>query len=223
MLGAILGGAQGLLGIGQAIFGGGRARKAQRQLERMIDSYQPNQSIMDYYNKALNKYNANPYTSQSYNQAIRMANRNLATGLNTLQGRGSALAGVSSLVQGANDNALRAGAMAEQQQAQDLAQLGQATSMKDREDKYKFEAKYNLLSQKAGAANQTANAGISNIAGGLGSILDFALVDKLYGGDGGGGDGGGSVVGQPRPSSFSQLQGYRRPDLSMINSSNKKI
>ncbi|HRP30446.1 MAG TPA: hypothetical protein PKV73_01075 [Agriterribacter sp.] len=173
--------AQGVLGLGQSILGASKARKTQRQLENMVDQYKPNQSIMDYYNKALSKYNANPYTSQSYNQAMRMSNRNLATGLNNLQGRGSALAGVSSLVQGANDQALRAGAMAEQQQAQDLAQLGQATGMKDREDKYKFEAKYNLLSQKAGAANQTANAGISNMFGGLGAIQDYKMIDKIYG------------------------------------------
>jgi len=173
--------AQAALGLGQAIIGGINARKAQKNLEKHLDTYKPNQSIMDYYSKALNKYNANPYTSQSYNQATRMSDRNLATGLNSLQGRRSALAGVGSLVQGANDNALRAGAQAEQMQAQDLAQLGQATGMKEREDKYKFEAKYNLLSQKAGAANQTANAGIANAFGGLGGIQDYAMINKIYG------------------------------------------
>jgi hypothetical protein len=178
---AALGIAQGVLGLGQALIGGGKARRAQKSLETMIDQYKPNESIMDYYNKALSKYNANPYTSQTYQQAMRTGERNLATGLNNLQGRGSALAGVSALVQGANDNSLRAAARAEQMQAQDLAQLGQAAGMKDREDKYKFEAKYNLLSQKAGAANQTANAGISNMFGGLGSIMDYAMVDKIYG------------------------------------------
>ncbi len=96
------------------------------------------------------------------------------------------MAGVGSLVQGANDASLRAAAAAEGQQSQDLAQLGQATGMKSQEDKYKFEAKYNLLSQKAGAANQTANAGMSNLMGGLGSITDYANINKMYGANGGG-------------------------------------
>ncbi len=177
----IAGGVQGVIGVGQAIFGGIKAKKTQRQLEKMIEGYKPNQSIMDYYSKALNKYNANPYQSAMYNQQQKMAGRNLATGLNSLQDRRSALAGVGTLVQGANDASLRAAAAAEGQQSQDLAQLGQATGMKSQEDKYKFEAKYNLLSQKAGAANQTANAGIQNLYGGVGSIGDAYNIKKMYG------------------------------------------
>lgn len=172
---------QGVIGGLQSIIGGGKARKAQRQLEGMIENYKPNQSIMDYYSKALNKYNANPYQSAMYNQQQRTAGRNLATGINSLQDRRSALAGVGSLVQGSNDASLRAAAAAEQDQAQDLAQLGQATGMKSAEDKYKFEAKYNLLSQKAGAANQTANAGIQNLYGGLGTLADMSMIKKMYG------------------------------------------
>ena len=175
------GAVQGLVGGIQGIIGGFKAKKAQKQLQGMIDNYKPNQSIMDFYSKALNKYNANPYQSAMYNQESQMAGRNLATGLNSLQDRRSALAGVGSLVQGANDASLRAAAAAEQDQAQDLAQLGQATGMKEREDKYKFEAKYNLLSQKAGAANQTANAGIQNLYGGLGSMADASMIKKMYG------------------------------------------
>jgi hypothetical protein len=178
--------AQGILGVGQAIFGGAKARSAQKQLEGMVNNYKPSESIMDFYSKALNKYNANPYQSNMYNQSMRTAGRNLTTGISALQDRRSALAGVSNLVQGANDASQNAAARAEQQQSQDLAQLGQATSMKDREDKYKFEAKYNLLSQKAGAASQGANAGISNLMGGIGSIQDYALINKMYGGSGGG-------------------------------------
>lgn len=174
--------AQGVVGLGQSIIGGINANKSQKKLERMIDSYQPNQSIMDYYSKALNKYNANPYQSASYQAANKFAQRGVATGINSLQDRRSALAGVGNLVQGANDANLRAVAQAENQQAQDLAQLGQATGMKDREDKYKFEAKYNLLSQKSGAANATANAGISNLYGGLGGIQDYQMIKKMYGG-----------------------------------------
>ena len=178
---------QAALGIGQSIFGGGKARRAQKELEGMVNNYKPNQSILDYYTKALNKYNANPYQGAGYQAANQFAQRGVASGINALQDRRSALAGVGGLVQGANDANLKAVAQAENQQSQDLAQLGQATQMKDREDKYKFENKYNLLSMKAGAANQTANAGISNLFGGLGGITDYAMINKMYGGGGNGG------------------------------------
>lgn len=175
-----LGAAQGVLGLGQAIFGGGKAKKAQKQMGRMIDSYKPNESIMDYYSKALNRYNANPYQTSEYQMNMRNADRTTATGLNALGDRRSAVGGVSRLAALQNDASLKAGAQAESEQGQRLAQLGQATAMKVPEDKYKFEAKYNLLGQKAGAANQTANAGISNIFGGLGSINDMRMIDKMY-------------------------------------------
>jgi hypothetical protein len=173
--GLIPGAVQGLVGLGQAIVGGIRARRAQKSLGRMIDSYKPSESIMDYYNKALQRYNVNPYTSQLYNQQQNVIRGGTAQGIGALQDRRSALGGVSSLVQGQNDAMLKAAAAAEGQQAQSLAQLGQATSMKDREDKYKFEAKANLLAAKAaGAANQS-NAGMANLYGGLGNLSNYYL------------------------------------------------
>lgn len=173
--------AQGVLGLGQAIFGGGKAKKAQKQMGKMIDSYTPNESIMDYYNKALSRYNANPYQTSEYQMNMRNADRTTATGLSALGDRRSAVGGVSRLAALQNDASIKAGAQAESEQGQRLAQLGQATAMKVPEDKYKFEAKYNLLGQKAGAANQTANAGISNIYGGLSGISDHKMIDKMYG------------------------------------------
>lgn len=171
---------QGIVGGIQAIIGAHKAKKAQRQMNQMIDSYKPNESIMDYYNKALNRYNSNPYQSTEYQMNMRNADRTTATGLNALGDRRSAVGGVSRLAALQNDASINAGAQAESEQGQRLAQLGQATAMKVPEDKYKFEAKYNLLGQKAGAANQTANAGISNIFGGLGSIQDYAMINKMY-------------------------------------------
>lgn len=187
MLGAILGGGQALLGLGQAIFGGGKAKKAQKQMGKMIDSYKPNESIMDYYNKALNRYNSNPYQSTEYQMNMRNADRTTATGLNALSDRRSAVGGVSRLAALQNDASIKAGAQAESEQGQRLSQLAGATAMRVPEDKYKFEAKYNLLGAKAGAGNQTANAGISNIFGGMGSIMDYSNIDKMYGGGQGSG------------------------------------
>lgn len=151
--------------IAQMFFGQKKARKAEKQLMGMVDNYKPSESIMDYYNKALAKYNSNPYQSQTYGQAMNMANRNMAAGIGGLQDRRSAIGGISSLVQGSNDAALKAAATAEQLQNQNFSQLGDATTMKDREDKYKFENKYNLLSQKAGGGNQLFNAGMKNLLG----------------------------------------------------------
>lgn len=178
---AILGGVQAGAGIIQSVFGGGQARRNQRKLEKMIDNYQPSASIKDYYTKALNRYNVDPTASAMYRNIMNQAQQGLTTGLSGLQDRRSALAGTANLVQGYNDTALRAAAAAEGQQAQNLATLGAATQLKDREDKYKFEAKYNLLSQKAGAGNQIMNAGLSNIFGGLGSISDYYTYKNMYG------------------------------------------
>jgi hypothetical protein len=136
---------------------------------------------MDYYSKALNRYNSNPYQSTTYQKANQDTDETFSQGVNALQGRHGAVAGVSRLAAIKNNSLLNAGVAAEREQGQQLAQLGQATAMKVPEDKYKFEAKYNLLGQKAGAANQTANAGISNIYGGLSSIQDYAMINKMYG------------------------------------------
>ena len=180
MVGAIAGIAQGLLGAGQAIFGAKKARKTQKQLEGMIEGYKPNESILDFYNKSLQRYNTNPYQSTTYQTQMQNADRTTASGLSGLQDRRSAVGGVSRLAAIQNDASLKAGMAAESEQGQRLNQLGAATAMKVPEDKYKFEAKYNLLGQKAGAANQTANAGISNLYGGLSSIADYAMINKIY-------------------------------------------
>ena len=172
---------QGVLGAAQSIIGGINARRDQKKLEGMINNYQPNQSIMDYYTKALNRYNANPYTSAQYQNSQKNAQRGTAAAISGATDRRAGLGMIGSIVQNQNDALGDAAARSEAQQGQNLAQLGQATGMKEKEDKYKFEAKYNLLSQKAGANNATANAGISNLFGGLGGVQDYATINKIYG------------------------------------------
>jgi hypothetical protein len=193
MFGAI---AQGVLGLGQAVLGGIKQNKAIKQLEKMQSpTYKQNAGVLDYYNKALSKYNVNPYQSDMYRMQEQQANRGLASGISALQGRGQALAGINSLVQGRNDNLLKAGAMAEQQRDADLNRLGQASGMKAGEDmaafninqQQPFERKYNLLAQKAGGGAQTANAGISNIFGGIQSYDQNRMLDKMYSSNSGGG------------------------------------
>lgn len=179
----------------QSIVGGGKAHRAQRQLENMVDNYAGGQSIQDYYTKALSKYNLNPYNSAMYQLQSENARAGTAQGINALQDRRSALGGISSLISGQNNNLLKAAATAEGQQSQALGQLGQATAMKDREDKYKFEAKYNLLSAKAGGANQTTNTGLTNAYNNLSSLSDYAMANRIYGDGGGYGGGNGRTSG----------------------------
>lgn len=170
---AIIGGAQALGGVIQSIFGGGQAKKAQRQMQSMIDSYKPNAGIMDFYNKALQRYSANPYTSSLYNYQQDQARGATASGMRALGDRRSTLAGLPGLVQGQNDAMLKAAATAEEQQGQALSQLGGATQMKAAEDFKPFEMKYNLLAAKAGGGNQIMNSGLSNIFGGLNNIGSY--------------------------------------------------
>jgi hypothetical protein len=190
---------QGVMGLAQTILGGSAAHKAQKQMEGMVNNYQPNQSIMDYYSKALNRYNVNPYNSNLYQMQSNNIQRGTASGINALQDRRSALAGVSSLVQGQNDGLLKAAAAAEGQQGQALNQLGHATGMKAQEDSKKFDMKYNLLAMKAGGNNQTMNAGIQNMFGGMGGLSNMATQGLL-----GGGGGGYSYATQGRTTSVSQ-------------------
>ena len=64
-------------GLIQSIIGAGRAKKAQNELEGMESpAYTKNQGILDYFNKALSKYNTSPYESVGYKTAVNNTNRN---------------------------------------------------------------------------------------------------------------------------------------------------
>lgn len=190
-------------GLAQGIIGGINARKAQKQLEKMQSpTYQRNQSILDYYNQALARYNTSPTDSAMYKRNMGNINRNVAAGISGLQGRRSVLGGLPSLLRGANDAALDTEVAAEGQRDQRFSQLGQATEAKAGEDRMAFqqnelapfERKYNLLSQRAGANAQTMNAGLSNIFSGLQNMGIQKMYKDMYGG---GMDASGRAVNQP--------------------------
>lgn len=170
---------QSLGGQAQMLFGLLGAKKAQRKLENLKSPlYHQNSSIMDYYNKALSRYNVNPYDSNLYKMQEQQANRNVAQGIGGLQDRRSAIAGIPALLQAKNDSMLRAGVSAENERDQRFNQLGAATNMKADEDRtawqyneyMPYETKFNLLSSKAAAKNQLFNAGMSNYFGGIGNL-----------------------------------------------------
>jgi len=183
-----MGGAQTLFGIGQAIAGAAQVKRTQRDLENQANSFKPNQSILDYYNKSLQRYSANPYNSQQYQTQQNMIGRNMATGINASQNKRLGLSAIGGLVQGANDASAKAVSQAEAEQGQNLNRLGQASGMKTNEEQKKFDMLYNLKAMKAGQAANTVNSGIRNIFGGFGTMGAGATF-------GGGGSGGAASVG----------------------------
>lgn len=171
------------IGLLQSVFGGGKAKKAQKQLENLeTPKYEYDKSINDYYNTALQNYNTNPYQSAQYSYATNAANRNTATGINALQDRRSAVGGVSRLAAINNDAALKAGMVAEQQKQQNFGRLGEATNMKYGDNRYAFQMnkimpyqkQLQLLGMKASAGSTQQNQGMQNLFGGLSNIGTLA-------------------------------------------------
>jgi len=171
-------------GLAQAFTSG--VKKKERALERFSENspqYNPNKSILDYYSTALNKYNISPYGSTLYKKTVQDAQRTTAQGLESLRGRGGAVAGVSNLIAGENDNLLKAATTAENMKAREFDVLGNATGMKAREEgkafqinkQDPFERKYNLLAQKAAAAAKQKNDGLQNIFGGISNAATLGL------------------------------------------------
>jgi len=189
------GATQAGIGLLQGLFGGRKARKAQKELENLqTPTYDPNQSILSYYNNALQRYNVNPYNSTLYKTQQQNIGRGVNQGIGALNDRRSGLAGIASLIQGQNDSLLKAGIAAENQKDQRFSQLGSATNMKVADDLRGFqynklapyEKKYNLLAMKAGANAKTANDGLQNIFRGLTSMGDAYKFNQQNGGSGGG-------------------------------------
>lgn len=164
-------------------------KKKEKALEKFSENspvYSPNQGIMDYYSKALNKYNVSPYGTSLYKKTVQDAQRSTAQGLDSLRGRGGAIAGVSNLIATQDDKLLNAATTAENMKAREFGVLGNATGMKAREEgkafqinkQDPFERKYNLLAQKAAAAAKQKNDGLQNIFGGLSNAATLGLGGK---------------------------------------------
>lgn len=176
MLGLIAGGAQMLGGLVQGISGSRQARRAERAMENLQTPTTTNDAaINNYYSQA----QANPYDTSMYKQQQMMANRNLATGLSAAQDRRGGLASIAGLVRNSNDSLLRAGMASEQQQR---AMLANATRMKSQDNQrvweinklMPYQKNFTLLGQKAAGGNARANAGWSNVFGGLSTMATGA-------------------------------------------------
>ena len=166
-------------GLFQTLFSG--KGKAQKELERQAAGspiYRGSKPISDYYEEAKNRYNVSPYQSNLYQLQKQNAERTAASALNSLYGRGSALAGAGRIAAVANDALLKAGATAEQERNQRFGQYGTATGMKSGDEMKQFQInqldpynrKYQLAMMKAGSAASKGDAGLSNIYGGVGNL-----------------------------------------------------
>lgn len=196
---------------GGAIYGAvksGQAKKVNKKQEALANAQKPDQGITDYYKSALQRYNTNPYQSQFYQQAKQGIDRNMATGINALQSRRSAVGGIAALQQNSNDALRQAGVGAENMRNQAFGQLGQAAGVNAQEQKYPMEMKYNLYGAQAAGYNQAANAGFQSAFNGLGSVGSYMAANKgnrntssyngmgTYGNSGGGYYSNGNYVGE---------------------------
>lgn len=172
--------AKGIFGGIQSIFSG--RSQAEKDLEKYANSYKVSPGILDYYNKALSRYSANPYTSQYYQNSQNNTQRNLATGIASSNDRRGGLINLPKLVQGANDANAKAAVNAEGLQGQALGQLGQAAGIKNQAEQKKFDMLYNLKAMKAGQSATRENQGYQNIFSGL---TDATKLNALFGGQGG--------------------------------------
>ncbi len=181
-----------------------KAKQAEQKLENLkTPEYQQNQSILDYYNKAMQRYQQNQYQSNLYQHGIQQGDRSTAAGLNALQDRNSAVGGVSRLTALQNENALNTGLRAEDVERNNFGQLGAATQLRSSDQEYQFgvnklfpyQTKANMYAAKAAGATQVANAGWQDISNGAGMIAggaaDYYGNRNIYSG---GQSGGGSDI-----------------------------
>lgn len=158
-----------------------KARKAERGLEESLKNtpqYKPNQSILNYYDEALRKYNVNPSDTREYKLAKQDIGQGAVQGLSYLQDRRSGLAGIPSLIANKNNFLLKAAVDAERRKVQEFSTVGQAAQMKANEqgkafqqnEMYPFEAKYNLLAMKAAGARADQRTSMENTFNSLSSF-----------------------------------------------------
>lgn len=173
-----------------------KAKQAEKEAELSINGapkYKPNQSILSYYDTALNRFNTSPTDTAQYKYdkgTIKQSTVQALSSLNKLRS-----GNVANIIQGQNNSLLKAAMNAENRKAQEFNVLGSAAQMKAGQDAkafqqnelYPFEAKYNLLTMKAAgqraAQRQNTQNAYQNAS---------AAASILAGGDGMGGEGTGN-------------------------------
>lgn len=170
-----------------------KAKQAEKEAELSINGapkYKPNQSILNYYDTALNRFNTSPTDSAQYKYDKGTIKQSTTQGLSSLNKLRSG--NVANIIQGQNNSLLKAAMNAENRKAQEFNVLGQAANMKAGQDAkafqqnelYPFEAKYNLLTMKAAGERANQRQSTQNAYNNA-----SAAASILAGGDGIGGEG----------------------------------
>lgn len=175
---AAAGGVKALVGIGQAIAGNRMMKKAEknRPLYEIPNEYNQNVGL------ANDLFNLRGISSQYENNFLQGIGRNQAGGLAALNslGRGSALAGVSNIVQSGNDATGNLYSIAAERQlgnqragismkSNALNQLAQQKLAKMQWDKF------NPYIQKMQQGQALSGAGWQNISGGLSQVASMGM------------------------------------------------
>jgi len=163
---------QGLTGLGQFLFSGqNKARKEMEKMAKNSPMYKGGGSIMDYYNRALQRSTAGLTDTAAYKTQMQNIGAGTSQGIGALQDRRSGLAGIGGLI--GNQTRLQQNAVvnAEQEQNRRFNQLGSAAQMKTGEETKRYQynqlnpylRQFQLAQQKAAAAANTKQTGIQNL------------------------------------------------------------
>lgn len=165
--------AQGVMGAGQAAYGIYQANKASKEMDRLRASAPSLQTPGEYF--------------QAYKQAadqsimerqMESVNKQLAGGAQALGAAGgrALLGGLGTMTQGAQETQMNIADMQSQRQQQALQALAgaQGQTMQMKEGRYQ---------QEMGAAAAARDAGLQNVAGGLGAIGSAATMGIASGFD----------------------------------------
>jgi len=183
---------QGVAGLAQTAGGWLQQGKATKNYEKTLANnpkYAQNQSILDFYNQALQRYNVSPTDSAMYKRNMQNIDRGVATGLNALQDRRSGIAGASSILRAANDARLDTEVAAENEKSNRFGVLGGATGMKAGEDRMSFEInqmqpwqnKLALYGAKATGGANIMNAGLGTLNNAANNYQQMQMLQQMYG------------------------------------------
>jgi hypothetical protein len=157
--GIIGGGAQAVLGVGQAIYGMQQSKKANAEMKRLLDGA-PSLELPSAYSQ----YAAKAMDRAMLNAETEAINRRLATSTDALQKAGgrALLGGLQSQVTQANMAQTQAQDAQLQREMQGLQVLGGAQAQNQGMKEQRFQMQY-------GAANDAKQAALANVGAGLGT------------------------------------------------------
>lgn len=161
-----------------------KAKDAEKSLRAMQPPrYQPNQSILNLYQKALQKYETSPTDTAEYKLQNQNIKQGITQGLSAARERRLGGAITPALIQGGTNSLLKAAVEGERKKAQEFNALTNATQLKAQEEGkafhqnsvVPFEKNYNLLAMKAAGnrgAQRTDTANLYNNASAAYSLLN---------------------------------------------------